>query len=46
MKKTLFSLLTLVFLGLSTTHAQVGIGAQTPNASSILDLQSTDKGFC
>ena len=45
MKKTLFSLLTLAFLGLSTTHAQVGIGTTTPDASAAFEIQSTDKGF-
>jgi hypothetical protein len=45
MKTKIFSLLTLVFLGLSTTYAQVGIGTTTPVASAVLELQSTDKGF-
>ncbi|HXP49496.1 MAG TPA: hypothetical protein VN922_06075, partial [Bacteroidia bacterium] len=39
--------LTTVFSFLITlmSFAQVGIGTQTPNASSVLDLTSTSKGF-
>lgn len=44
MKKTIFTL-TLAFIGLSSTFAQVGIGTNTPDASSILDITSTEKGF-
>ncbi len=45
MNKTIFTVLTLAFLGLSTTYAQVGIGTITPHASAMLDVESTDKGF-
>jgi uncharacterized protein (TIGR02145 family) len=45
MKTTIFTLVTLAFLGLSTTYAQVGIGTATPNASAMLDVESTTKGF-
>ncbi len=45
MKTTIFTLVTLAFLGLSTTYGQVGIGTQTPDASAILDVESTEKGF-
>jgi uncharacterized protein (TIGR02145 family) len=45
MKKTIFTLFTLGFLGASSTYAQVGIGTQTPDASAILELESTEKGF-
>ncbi len=39
-------MLSLAFLGLSTTYAQgVGIGTTDPHASSILDVESTEKGF-
>jgi hypothetical protein len=38
--------LLLLFLTLTTaSFAQVGIGTDTPDASSILELQSTDKGL-
>jgi uncharacterized protein (TIGR02145 family) len=45
MKKTILTLFTLGFLGASSTYAQVGIGTQTPDASAILELESTEKGF-
>ncbi len=45
MKTTIFTLVTLAFLGLSTTYAQVGIGTATPKASAMLDVESTTKGF-
>ncbi len=45
MKTTIFTVLTLAFLGLSTTYAQVGIGTATPHASAMLDVESTDNGF-
>lgn len=35
----------LAFLSLSNFYAQVGIGTTTPNASAILDIEATDKGF-
>jgi uncharacterized protein (TIGR02145 family) len=45
MKKTIFTLVLLAFIGLSNLHAQVGIGTTTPEASSILDVESTTQGF-
>jgi uncharacterized protein (TIGR02145 family) len=45
MKKTIFTMLSLVFLGLSQMNAQVGIGTQTPNASAALEVQSTTQGL-
>jgi hypothetical protein len=45
MRKSIFTFITLAFLGLSQTHAQVGIGTTAPNASSILDLDANNKGF-
>jgi uncharacterized protein (TIGR02145 family) len=45
MKKIFFTLISLTFIALSTTYAQVGIGTNTPNASSILELQSSEKGL-
>lgn len=44
MKKTIL-LIMLAFIGWSTATAQVGIGTTTPNASAILDIDATDKGF-
>ncbi len=38
-------MLTLVFIGLSTAYAQVGIGTETPDASATLDLTSSSQGF-
>ena len=45
MKKTILTLVTLTFIGLSTASAQVGIGTSTPDSSAALELESTDKGF-
>jgi hypothetical protein len=45
MQKSFFILLIIKTLCLSTTCAQVGIGTTTPDASSILELESTEKGF-
>jgi hypothetical protein len=45
MKKIILTLSLITFLGLSNAAAQVGIGTNTPNASAVLELQSTDKGF-
>ncbi len=45
MKKTILTLFTLGFLAASSTYAQVGIGTQTPDASAILELESTEKGL-
>jgi hypothetical protein len=41
MKKIFF----LMILICSSTYSQVGIGTETPNASSLLDLSSTSKGL-
>lgn len=41
MKSKIFTLLLLLFIGLSTSSAQVGIGTSTPDASSILDLTAS-----
>ncbi|MEK9516540.1 MAG: hypothetical protein VWZ97_00825 [Flavobacteriaceae bacterium] len=41
--KLLISVLSILFT--FSIQAQVGIGTETPNASSILDLSSTSKGF-
>jgi hypothetical protein len=45
MNKTILTLVTLAFIGLSTTNAQVGIGTTDPEESSALDVEATDKGF-
>ncbi len=45
MKKTIFTLFTLGFLGANSTYAQVGIGTQSPDPSAILELESTEKGL-
>jgi len=45
MKKTVFAMLTLAFIGLSTATAQVGIGTETPDPSAKLDLTSSSQGF-
>ena len=45
MKKTILTILTLGFLVTSSTYAQVSIGTQTPDASAILEIESTNKGF-
>jgi len=45
MKKTIFTMLTLAFIGLSTATAQVGIGTETPDPSATLDLTSSSQGF-
>jgi len=45
MKKTIFTVLTLAFLGLSTTYAQVGIGTITPHAEALLDFGTDPKGM-
>ena len=42
MKNLIFTLLTLITI---TTYAQVGIGTTTPDASSILELDSTTQGM-
>jgi hypothetical protein len=38
-------LITICLLTVTISMAQVGIGTTTPNASSILDIQSTSKGI-
>ncbi len=43
MKKFFYFLITLLFATMA--NAQVGVGTPTPNASSVLDLTSTTKGF-
>jgi uncharacterized protein (TIGR02145 family) len=45
MNESVLTLVTLVFIGLSTTNAQVGIGTTDPEESSALDVEATDKGF-
>jgi uncharacterized protein (TIGR02145 family) len=45
MKTKSILLVLFAFNGLSQMNAQVGIGTTTPDASSILDVESTDKGF-
>jgi len=42
--KHFFTLLAAVLLT-ATTYAQVGIGTATPDVSTVLDVQSTTKGF-
>lgn len=42
--KTLYTLICLVFFSVSL-NAQVGIGTNTPDASSMLEVKSTNKGF-
>lgn len=44
MKTKLYSILIIILLIYSNANAQVGIGTTTPNASSILDIDSLDKG--
>ncbi len=46
MKQLFFTLLLISLLAYTSTQAQnVGIGTTTPNASAILDVSSTTKGF-
>lgn len=45
MKTKLLTLVTLAFLGMSNANAQVGIGTTSPDASAVLDVESTTKGF-
>lgn len=44
MQKTLI-ILSIALLAAATTKAQIGIGTNTPNGKSILDLSSTTKGL-
>jgi len=43
MKKNIFTILSIALSQL--VFSQVGIGTTTPDASSLLDLTSTNKGF-
>ncbi|WP_178986518.1 hypothetical protein [Winogradskyella helgolandensis] len=43
--KSNLTLLSLFLIFTTTCFAQVGIGTDTPDASSILELESTDKGL-
>ncbi len=45
MKKIVLLALFPVFLIITKTHAQVGIGTATPNGSAQLDVTSTSRGF-
>ncbi len=45
MKKSIFTLFSLAFLGLSNTYAQVGIGTQNPHASAAFEIESTTQGL-
>jgi hypothetical protein len=45
MKTKIIMMMMLALMGLSATHAQVGIGTTTPDTSSILHLEANDKGF-
>ncbi|MDR9375219.1 MAG: hypothetical protein RI842_10755, partial [Schleiferiaceae bacterium] len=44
LKTTLLSAL-LVFAGIGTAHAQVGVGTNTPDNAAALDITATDKGL-
>ncbi len=44
MQKTLI-ILSIALLAVATSKAQIGIGTNTPNGKSILDLSSTTKGL-
>ena len=43
--KYILVFITIVFFTIVNAVAQVGIGTATPNASSMLDITSLDKGF-
>jgi hypothetical protein len=45
MKQKILVIITLAFIGLSTTYGQVGVGTNSPDASAALEVQSTEKGF-
>ena len=45
MKKLQCIILLIILFGFNYTNAQVGIGTQTPNASAVLDITSTERGF-
>jgi hypothetical protein len=42
--KRSFILILLCLISIQLTNAQVGIGTTTPNASSVLEIEATDKG--
>jgi hypothetical protein len=41
MKKTIFTILMLAFIGFRNANAQIGIGTTTPNTSAALHMTST-----
>jgi len=43
--KNLNFFLTIILFGITTSYAQVGIGTTTPDASSMLDIESTNSGI-
>jgi uncharacterized protein (TIGR02145 family) len=43
--KTILTLVTLVFIGLSSLNAQVGVGTTSPDNSAALEVKATDKGL-
>jgi uncharacterized protein (TIGR02145 family) len=45
MNKTILTLVTLVFIGLSSLNAQVGVGTTSPDNSAALEVKATDKGL-
>jgi len=45
MKTKTILFVLLAFISLSNLNAQVGIGTTNPDASSVLDVESTNKGF-
>jgi hypothetical protein len=45
MKKTFWLILILTFISISAFTQSTGIGTNIPNASAMLDVQSTTKGF-
>jgi hypothetical protein len=45
MKKYTFQIILIFLLTAVTSNAQVGIGTTSPNASAVLDVTSTSKGF-
>ncbi len=45
MKQKILATITLVFLGLNHSYAQVGIGTTTPDASAAFEIESTTQGL-
>lgn len=45
MRTNIFTLIIVLICGLNTLNAQVGIGTTSPDASAVLDVESTSKGF-